>query len=169
MIRVNPRQASLRPPEITSFQILAPVGVGWGRSPECTRTGNGNPGIAGGLDKDLQGIQPLLPPVLQDRARGSTCSHPTLLAPGMGESPGTSEPSCGPCSRILCSVHLLLISSSAYTLLPPSCPAASVLFSQLFPGSPQPLRAVLSCGCAPHPVPIPKSRTAHTSRRSGQR
>lgn len=34
MIRVNPRQASLRPPEITSFQILAPVGVGWGWSPE---------------------------------------------------------------------------------------------------------------------------------------
>lgn len=98
MIRVNPRQASLRPPEITSFQILAPVGVGWGRSPERTRAGNGNPGIVQGLDKDWQGIKPLVPPLLQHRARGNTRSYPIPLAPGVGDSPGTLEPSCAPCS-----------------------------------------------------------------------
>lgn len=141
MIRVNPRQASLRAPEITSFQILTPRegGQGQGRRPERTRASKGSPEIAKGPAEDQHGLQPRLPPLpggqsQRAAAQGdSLCPTPRLFRLGARESPGTTAPPQVPSSAPGCSA-LSTCSSLSQALKP--CPCSPSAFP---PGSLSPV------------------------------
>lgn len=112
MIRVNPRQASLRAPEITSPPSLTPLGAG--RDKAGAQSTPGQAKAAQRLPKDqlrtkgpaknLCGLQLLLPQLLGGQSqrllpkgRGFAPSHTSHL--GARESPGTTmAPPQEPCS-----------------------------------------------------------------------
>lgn len=187
MIRVNPRQASLRAPEIASFQILTPLGAGRGRAGAQSTPGQVK------AAEDQGGLQPVVPPLPGGHSQRKGCSprgeplpHPTPLSPGcqgVTRYNGTS-PSALLSPSLLRSVHLQptpqaspVLSFCLPTLQPQSCPTQP----------PQPLVTLLTCGrswlCPGHccrdpelhqpcPHPHPRLReqpmqagkgTAHTS------
>ena len=160
MIRVNPRQASLRAPEITSFQILTSLRVGRGRARAQSTPGQAK--AAQRLPKDRPrtgvGSSPSCHRCREGKARG-LLPKGTAFAPShtsFARVPGSHQaprhlPKCParPQATPLCSLapNSADPSSLARALLLPSCPAASVLFPRpLFPRGPQPLATLPTCG-----------------------
>lgn len=154
MIRVNPRQASLRPPEITSFQILAPVGVGRGRSPERTRTGDGTQGLWKDWTRTGKGSSPSCPHCCRTEPEGALGLIPHLSSHQVPQilpvCPAQAQ------DTLLCSLapdlKLCLRSPSAF--LPCSI---SLVFSTVPRQSPAP-RSPPELWLCPPPCPHPRER-----------
>lgn len=159
MIRVNPRQASLRAPEITSFQILTPVGVGRGRAGAQSAPGQvkGARRLPKNWPMTSVGSSPSCHRCQEGKARGLlpkgrpfAPSHTSFAwVPGSHQVP-RHIPKCPvqPQATLFCSLapNSADPSSLACSLLLPSCPVVSVLVPQLlFPRSPQPLTTLPTC------------------------
>lgn len=159
MIRVNPRQASLRPPEITSFQILAPVGVGWGRAQSAPGQAMATQGLQKAWTRTGEGSSPSCHHCCRTEPEGALGLIPCLsLQVWTSHQVPWGPPVCPALAQdtLLCSLppNLNLCLHSPSTFLPCSI---SPVFSTVPRQSPAPQSPPELWLCPP-PCPHPREQ-----------